>query len=77
MILYYVYVGDQCRLGEGVMSDLVLAQLNGQKINIKPNGKDNITVIWCPPCRQDIHVFADAQIAVKTYALLCKIRVAH
>jgi thiol-disulfide isomerase/thioredoxin len=76
MILYYVYVGDQCRLGEGVMSDLVLAQLNGQKINIKPNGKDNITVInlctiWCPPCRQEIHVFADAQIAVKTYALIC------
>jgi hypothetical protein len=42
MILYYVVVGVKCRLGKGVMSDLVLAQHNGQKMNIKPNSKDTI-----------------------------------
>ncbi|MFQ3236790.1 MAG: thiol-disulfide isomerase/thioredoxin [Paraglaciecola sp.] len=51
---------------QGVMPDLVLAQLNGQKINIKQISEDKITVVnlwatWCPPCRREMPVFADAQ----------------
>lgn len=51
---------------QAVMPDLVLEQLNGQKTNIKQISEDKITIInlwasWCPPCRREMPVFADAQ----------------
>jgi thiol-disulfide isomerase/thioredoxin len=51
---------------QSVMPDLVLEQLNGQEINIKQISEDKLTVVnlwasWCPPCRREMPVFADAQ----------------
>jgi thiol-disulfide isomerase/thioredoxin len=51
---------------QSTMPDLVLEQLNGQKIKIKQISQDKITVVnlwatWCPPCRREMPVFAEAQ----------------